>query len=324
MLSHIPVFALSIGVIWYLSGLIVEATDRVARRYRRSGFTTAFLILGFLTSISEISVAANASIEGVPQISAGNLIGASLVILLLIIPLLAVLGRGIPMKLSMTRENMAFLLGTVALPTVIVLDGSVSRSEGLTLVFLYLLLVFSIQSRRPTETTARRTVEEVEEEIVHTRHAHVIDILKIIAGGVLIFLAGHLLVQESLLFAETIGTPPSLVGLLFLSIGTNVPELVIALRCVLGKRTDIAFGDYMGSSAANTLIFGLLPLVNGPFLLTSQQFIPSFAVTVVGLLLFFRFARSGGELSRKEGAILLALFLAFVLSELLGLWTFAV
>jgi len=50
-LSHILLFGLSAGVIWGLSGLLVAATDRVAKRYHRPGFGCAFFVPGIPASI---------------------------------------------------------------------------------------------------------------------------------------------------------------------------------------------------------------------------------------------------------------------------------
>ena len=59
--SHALLFALSAAVIWFLSGILIDATDRVAKRYKKPGFAVAFLVLGLLTSIGEFSVATNAT-----------------------------------------------------------------------------------------------------------------------------------------------------------------------------------------------------------------------------------------------------------------------
>ncbi len=51
-MTHILIFLLSSAVIWFLSGMLVDATERVASRFNKPGFAVAFFVLGFLTSIS--------------------------------------------------------------------------------------------------------------------------------------------------------------------------------------------------------------------------------------------------------------------------------
>lgn len=323
ILPHILLFGLSAAVIWSLSGILVSATDRVAKRYHRPGFGVAFFVLGILTSISEISVAVNSTILGVPQISVGNLIGGSLVIFLLIIPLLAALGGGIAMRNVLSMRSLALVLAIVIVPCLFVLDGKVNTTEGVLMIVLYITLLYSLEKKKSTERTMNDAMRDVRGELLDRRKATAADIGKILFAGVLVFWAGKVLVDESLFFSVTLSVPPSLVGLILLSIGTNMPELVIAVRCVIGKRKDIAFGDYLGSAAANTLIMGFLPIFNGPFRVERGEFLSTFVLTVVGLSLFFVFSRSKRTISRGEGSVLLAMYGTFVLLQLLNVTRFA-
>lgn len=320
ILLHLALFLGATVVLWLLSGILVGATDRVARRYEKPGFAVAFFVLGFLTSISEISVAVNSTIDGVPQVSAGNLVGASLVIFLLLIPLLAVVGRGIRIHSVLTQGTMVLLLFTVVLPSILLIDGNLTRREGLLLLALYATLIFWVKQRVPKQPrqkpVAKKAVERVERELLHRRHATIRDILKITLAAAAIFLAGAILVDESIYFSVLLGAPPSLIGLLLLAIGTNIPECIIAVRCVTDHHKDIAFGDYMGSAAANTPIIGVLALANGTFMIAAEEFLMTGAFLSVGLVLFFFFARSGRQLTRTEGAVLLVLYVLFVIMQL--------
>lgn len=323
ILPHLLLFGLSAAVIWGLSGILVAATDRVAKRYHRPGFGVAFFVLGILTSVSEISVAANATMKGVPQISAGNLIGGSLVIFLLIIPLLATMGGGIQMKKVLTQRSVAFVLAVVILPALFIVDGRVSKPEGILMIVTYLALFYVLEKKKPTEAMVTQAAGDVSAELVSRRRATMLDVAKVTVAGALIFVAGKILVDESLFFAHALSIPPSLVGLILLSIGTNAPEIVIAIRCVVGKRKDIAFGDYMGSAAANTLVMGFLPLLNGSFSVERSEFVSTFALLMVGLALFFWFSRSKQDISRREGGMLLAVYGLFMLFQLVNVLHFA-
>lgn len=316
MFSHLLLLVLAAAVIWLFSGQLIDAVDRVAQRFDKPGFTVAFFVLGILTSISEISVAVNATITGVPEVSAGNLMGASLVIFLVIIPFLAVLGGGIPLLHSMRLTNLALLLFIVMVPAVLGLDGMFIRTEGLVMLLLYVALLYRLQKKQRAEDTAAEAIHETEEELLHVRHATWMDIGKIALGAVCIFLAGNLLVRESVAIATILGIPLSYVGLLLLAVGTNVPELVIGIRSVLRGRHDIAFGDYLGSAAANTLVFSFMVTANGAFAIDFREVLVTFIAFTIGLTLFFLFSRSNKHVSRKEGWWLLALYGLFVIIQI--------
>ncbi|MDD3897310.1 MAG: sodium:calcium antiporter [Candidatus Peribacteraceae bacterium] len=312
---HLCLFFLAAAVIWLLSGMLINATDRVAKRYQRPGFAVAFFVLGFLTSIGEMSVAFNSTVQRVPQVSAGNLVGGAIVIFFLIIPLLAIIGNGFETTKALRPRNLAFLLLIVLLPSFFCIDGDLSRSEGIVMLLLYVTLIFLLQKKHPSEEVARDAVVQVGAELTSHRRATAFDISKIAFGAVVIFISGKVLVDEAVYFAELLQVPLSFIGLLLLAIGTNIPELVIAVRGVLGRHKDIAFGDYLGSAAANTLLIGLLAIVNGSFILERSEFIPAFLLMGVGFTLFFIFARTKAFLSRWEGWVLFLLYIVFMVFQ---------
>lgn len=291
----------------------MDAVDRVSKRLNKSGFTVAFFVLGFMTSISELSVMVNSTLNNTPQVSAGNLPGASLVLLVLIVPLLAVLGNGIQLQTVLKKQQLALALGVVALPVLCLADGVVTRIEGVFCLAAYGVLLYFI--RKIKQDAVPEVLQNIEYELVHKKHAHFKDISIILGGALAIFLSGHVLVEEVVYFSGYLGVPSSIIALLILSIGTNIPEIVIAVRSLRKHHADIAFGDYMGSSVANTLIFGVLSIFNGAFHVESSEFITTALFTILSFSLLFLFAQSGQCLSRKEGFGLLGVYALFVLSQ---------
>ena len=306
VIFHISVFVLSAFVIWFFAGLLVDTVTRVAHRVHRSNFGVAFFVLGILTSLSELSVAVNATIDRVPDVSAGNLMGASLVIALLIVPVLAIAGGGIEIRHTLSLRRLALVFGVILAPGAFLLDGGASRGEGAAMVLLYGLLVWFIRS-----ASFDGTFQAIKSGLAEERGRLAADVGKLLIGALAIFFAGHWLVKEAVYFADALRVPGSLIGLLVLSIGTNVPEIVVAARAVMKRHKEIAFGDYIGSAAANTLIFGGLAIANGPFTLGAREFLPTFALLAVGLALLYGFSRSNRFISRREGYVLLVLYAAF-------------
>ena len=304
---HILVFVASSLLVWFCAGLLIDSVARIAKRIGMVGFTAAFFILGILTSLSEISVALNASIKQVPQVSLGNLVGASIVILLLIVPLLAFLGNGLRLSKVVPRATLLVALLVIAMPALFALNGSVTRVEGAIALVAYACLVLIIRASarpasRPKNVTGRTML--------------LADFVKIVLGAGAIFFAGNSLVGEAVYFSEALSIPASVVGLLLLSVGTNLPEIVIAIRAIAKGHSDIAFGDYLGSAATNTLIFGVLVVAGGGFTVVPAMFLITALIMMGGFGCFFIFAFSKGKLSRFEGAILLCFYAAFIITAL--------
>jgi cation:H+ antiporter len=110
--------------------------------------------------------------------------------------------------------------------------------------------------------------------------------------------------------------PTFIVSLVLISVGTNIPELSIGIRAILAKRKGIAFGNYVGSAAFNTLQLGVLSVLH-------KQTAPangsnySVLLYALGLIFFMYFAKSKNQLSRKEGFFLFTLYIILIVCEFL-------
>ena len=317
ILGHLVLFVLAMSVIWFFGGRLVDSTDRMAHRLHQSGFRVAFFVLGFITSISEFSVMIGSSLGHSPQISAGNLVGASIVIFLLIIPFLAIRNNGIKLAHTLTKWQMLVALIAVFLPAAFMADGVATVNEGIVCILAYVLLVVLMHPRfhasPPVQPPAAlgEPAGPLDRFLVAAK-----DVFGIVLGGVIIFFASRVLIDETRFLSEVFGIPGSFIGLLILSIGTNIPELVVAIRAVQKRHTDIALGNYLGSAITNTILFGILVLSNGAFSVHASEFLVTSTVTGVGLVAFYWFARSKNILSRMEGWVLLAMYIVFVLFQL--------
>src|SRR3546814_16263914 len=58
-------------------------------------FTMSFFLLGLLTSLPELVIGLTSIVDGQPEIFVGNLIGGTIILFLLVIPLLALTSQGI-------------------------------------------------------------------------------------------------------------------------------------------------------------------------------------------------------------------------------------
>lgn len=305
LITHIVTFAAAIVAIWFFAGLIVDSVDKIAKRFHNSSFVVAFFLLGFLTSLGEISVAINSVLNGVPQVAAGNLVGASFVLLLFVVPLLAVAANGVKMNKVFDGWRLVYVLLVAALPSLFLIDGSVSPREGVATI-LFLVSLFWVVRKH---TVPAQTAEKI---ILAHKRSPLWDVGKVIISAVVIFFSGHLLVGESVYFATVLNAPKSMVGMILLSLGTNIPEISIAMRAVLKKRSEVALGNYLGSATMNVATFAAVSLLAGKFVVVQSEFVISFVFTFVGFILFYFFIKSREVLSRKEGIILLLFYVAFL------------
>jgi cation:H+ antiporter len=171
--------------------------------------------------------------------------------------------------------------------------------------------------------TSINACDVLEEKRKTTLLALCTDIARIVLGAVAIFVAAHFLVEQAVYLATALSIPASLVGLILLSLGTNVPEIVIAIRSLMRRRADLALGDYLGSATMNTAIFGFLAIGAGTFYLEASEFIMTAVLLTAGLILMYVFTRTRNRLERWEGIVLLCFYVAFIALQAYNVYRFA-
>lgn len=309
LVTNIFLYLLSFVAIWLGAGLIIRSVDRIARKLKLSTFAISFFILGILTSVPEIGVSFNAISEGRPDIFVGTLVGGVVVIFLFIIPLLAILGRGISINHQLSQRNLILTLAVIAVPSLLVIDQKVTNLEGAVMIIFYLILFYVIQRKHGI-------FDKRETEVLEMKAYSFKDLVKVASGIGLVFVSSDYIVDQTIVFSEVLKIPAFYISLVVLAIGTNLPELSLAVRAIISGKKDIAFGDYLGSAAANTLLFGIFTILNDGEVLTVNNFLTTAIFLVFGLGLFYFFSKSDKNITIKEGAILLGLYVVFLIYEL--------
>ena len=136
------------------------------------------------------------------------------------------------------------------------------------------------------------------------------DILTLAVGFLVLYYGAEYLVSGSINTSLTLGVNPVIIGLTVVAFGTSLPELVVCLVAVYRQADDIALGNVVGSNIAN---IGLV-LAAGAALFTVTIQRRTFARDIPLMLIFsvvLLAVSHDGEISRIEGALLVAGLLAF-------------
>ena len=144
---------------------------------------------------------------------------------------------------------------------------------------------------------------------------------KLAIGLVLLIAGSQLLVKGSIAAAQAMGVSQTVIGLTIVAAGTSMPELITSLVAAYRGKADIAIANVVGSNLLNQLvILGLCGVVSGgrglgvdPVML-ARDFPIMVATTLVCLPIFW----SRGVISRLEGALLMGLYLLYLVDQLLG------
>lgn len=305
-------YVVSFVIIWYGSGLIVSAASKFSNKLRLSTFAFSFIFLGLLTSIPELSVGLQAVADNDPEIFVGNLLGGVIVLFLFVVPILAVFGNGINLKHELDKKTLFITLTIILLPSLTVLDKKVTNVEGGMLVAAYIALLYFVERKNGI-------FDRDNKQLLNAKAYSVGDIIKILFGIILVFLSSNIIVDKTIYFAGIFDISAFYIGLLVIALGTNLPELSLAIRSVISGNKEVAMGDYLGSAAVNTILFGVFTLLSNGEAITINSFSVTFLFVATALLLFYIFFSTKQFISRKNGFVLLGIYMLFILFELFRL-----
>lgn len=301
--------AVAFIVLWFSSGLTVVGIEHLSKRVHVAPFLVSFFALGFLTSISEISVSVVSIIDKTPTISVGNLIGASTFLTLFLVPLQVIISNGIPVNSNHDKINLPVAYLVISLPVLLVLDRTLGYIDAGVMFFSYMFLLFTISGKK-------NLLDNIENSLNHDHTNVYKELAKVIFGTALIVLASKVIVDSLVNVSGQLNIDPFVIGILFLAVGTNIPELTILLRSLIGHRKDIALGDYIGSAALNTLLLSFLIIMNGGPISLGHGLKLNVLLLPLGAVLFLMFA-TNKRFERREASLLIILYIAFVALELI-------
>jgi cation:H+ antiporter len=294
-------FVIGLVGLFFGGEYLVRGASAIARRAGLSPMLIGLTVVGFGTSAPELLVSLEAALAGQPAIAIGNVLGSNIANILLILGLSAVIAPLLIPFRQLWRDLGFMLLATAAI-WVMLLDGNVTRLEGV--VLLGGLVVFLIVA-----FLTGKTVEDLEDTPmppVWLAAAYTI-------GGLVVLVIGaRLLVTSATDIARTFGISEAVIGLTIVAVGTSLPELATSVIAAMRRQTEIAVGNVVGSNIFN--IFGILGVTAMIAPIPSEaRFaaidMPWVAGTAIGLTLV---AALAGGIPRLAGAALLAVYAAYV------------
>lgn len=310
LLLQTIIYIVCFFLVWIGAGLVVSPISDLSKSWRLPRFIISFFLLGILTSLPEITISTIAILNNDPVIVAGNLLGGVIVMFLGVIPLLGLVGNGVKMPTQLNKKQLIITLLVVVAPAFLTADQKIGQYEAIFLILLYLSLFVMFSFKQSF-------FEKIKTGIISRKKNSMRHLFKIVLGVLILIGASNQIVNSTLFFADMFKISPFFVSLIVVALGTNIPEISIVFRSVLSGKKDIALADYLGSASANTLLLGIFTLMHGETIQLPNHFFQRFSFLAVGLILFFFFARSRNTLSRKESAILLSLYLGFIMFEML-------
>jgi cation:H+ antiporter len=141
----------------------------------------------------------------------------------------------------------------------------------------------------------------------------ILGLVGLITGLALLAYCGDKAVEHSVIIALQLGITPFMIGLLLVSMGTDLPEIVNSLISSALGHGDINVGDSLGSVLVQiSLVLGLLPFLAGTFKVEKKEVGIVGACQILALILVVSIAEKG-NISQINGLFLVTSWPIFML-----------
>lgn len=238
-------FVVGLVALFFGGEYLVRGASAIARKFNLSPMVIGLTIVGFGTSAPEMLVSVQAALADQPAIAIGNVLGSNIANILLILGLSALIA---PLLIPVRKlwRDLAFMLAATAVIWVMLLDGQVTRLDGvLLLAGLVVFLIVAFVTGKSDED------QSIEGDIPQWKA------WAFTLGGLVVLVIGaRFLVDSATDIARAFGISEAVIGLTIVAVGTSLPELATSVIAAIRKQTEIAVGNIVGSNIFN--IFGIL------------------------------------------------------------------
>ncbi len=311
MIFYIIVFAVSFVLLAKSSDMLVRSLTFFGRFFSLSEYAISFIFMSVATSVPELFIGLSSAFKGISQFSLGNVLGASLIDITLVIGLVVFLGKGLRVDSKISRRNFWLISLLPVLLILLSTDGTLSRGDGLILLLAFVVYVWRLKRE---EDYFSKTINRLPTERTFTAFKQsfrfLVALLFLIASSYLIVWSGKNLAASSSLGLLSF-------GLIFAALGTTVPEMAFGIRARSLGHDSMTIGNSFGSVAFNTtLIIGIVSIINPISVAVSKNLIVVVAALLLSILFFNIFIFSRDKISRMEGLILVLIYVLFLLFEM--------
>ncbi|MCB9431062.1 MAG: calcium/sodium antiporter [Ardenticatenaceae bacterium] len=344
MVAGITSFIIIILCIYLLTiitdELFIESLDEIAKNLQLPSNVAGASLMAMGSSMPELSIALIALVQesgAHSDIGVGNIVGSAVFNILVITGASALVRPARVTGQVVMRDCMMYSM-SIGLLLFAFLDGKITIFESISFLFLYAIyiaILFQWNRLFPGQDIDEELLEEEEDQdqtILQKIYSGIATVLRLLTGPprkayvrafivsvLLIAAISWVLVEYAVVLAEALGVPAILVALTILAGGSSVPDLISSVLVAKKGRGEAAVSNAIGSNIFDISIGLGLPWLlvllfqQDTIVVGTEGLLSSTYVLLGTVVVLYIFLTTDRTLSRREGAILLLLYLVYVL-----------
>lgn len=304
----IDIILILIGFVILIKGadLFIDGISSTAINMKVAKIIISLTIVAFGTSAPELAISIQGMANGSGSVVLANVIGSTIVNTMLIIGVAALI-KPIKVTHETVKKQLPLHLITILIFAFIFLIGNgISRIDGIILFTTFIGFLVYILKFMKKKNSFFEKKEKPKWKLVPS-------IIYATIGLFAIFLGSDIAVDNCTDLAYKIGISEKLITMVVLVIGTSAPELAMAITSAKKKEFDIILGNIIGTNIFNIgFVLGLPVIIFGSVSSIDFGLIDMILMALAGITVY-TFAKDDRLLSKKEGLIMLTIFIEYYL-----------
>ncbi len=313
-----------ITVLYWGANWLIRGSAAAARAFGVKPLVIGLTVVAYGASAPELAVSTKTALTHHPAISLGTVIGSCTANISLILGIAALISPPTVDSRIIKREVPVLLGSAIAVP-LLLWNGTLSRFEGIILIacaVIFTILTLTVSARlEPADDEATGNESRDAEQSgaliggrARPRSSPVIAVITTLLGLLLLVAGSDLFVRGGREIAASVGMSERMLGLTVISLGCALPELIGSLVAASRGESALAVGSVVGSNLLNVfLVLGvtayLEPIEIQP--MHGVELVGLVVITLLGVLVL----RGSRKITRIEGGVLVAAYVAFVVTS---------
>ncbi len=308
-----------------MSCIAVEQAGKLSDYFGLSKMAIGMLIVGAMVALPELSVAITSSAAGQGELTAGNVFGANVVLILFAMGIGAIV-YGIKVERKNLEDVgfvllMTFLISIYMIFVTQIAGRAIGFFEGVGLYIIFawyaakMVIDKAVSKRKAGEDLAHFNTGTPDSQWLQKIGVSGPVTALVFAASVLaVYVSANIVVNSAISIATELGLAQSFIGATLIALGTSLPEIMVGFEAIKRKMYGLMLGDVMGSIMTNiTLVLGTATIIR-PISLHLSVFGIAMLFAVLANVLFFYYAAVKGRIGRKEGMVLVGFFALYVIA----------
>lgn len=314
------IFLVSLAALIYGADLIINQSEKIGVKFGISEFVLGSTIIALGTSLPEMAASISASLQNKGELALSNIVGSNILNITLVLGTVLMLAKNVNPHRDFFAKDSSWALFPVLIFIALAIGNinnsnmlTITRFGGIALFFLMVsYILFLLKNNKEIVELLNDCNEEREFKWIKVSPL-------LLLGFVFVIYGADFAVQSASNIAKSFGVSDWVIGILLVSLGTSMPELMISIVAALKNKADMAIGNIIGSNMANiSVALGVAAIVK-PMHVNIDEVIFDISILVIATLMLV-FITANKMYSKPAGIslfVLLAIFLEHTLKKFL-------